>query len=107
MSPVVTGPAEARRASHPASRPSWREPDVGAARQAGGRQHQNEAPHGGDLRAFNRQRQAVVQVEVTSCPSLPPPSFPQGTGEMVWSGVRQGCLCCKSPVVFFCPPPIP
>ncbi|XP_029281638.1 protein-L-isoaspartate(D-aspartate) O-methyltransferase-like [Cottoperca gobio] len=52
--------------------PGGGEPDAGAIRQAGGRQHQNEALDGGDLCAFNRQRQAVVQVEVTSfSPSYP------------------------------------
>lgn len=67
---AVVGPAEARRASDPACRPRRREPDAGAVRQAGGWQYQNEATDGRDLRAFNRQRQAVVKVEVTSvlCP---------------------------------------
>lgn len=60
------GPAEARRQADSACGAGWREPDAGAVRQAGGRQHQDEAPDGGDLRAFNRQREAVVQVEVTS-----------------------------------------
>ncbi|XP_054618103.1 protein-L-isoaspartate(D-aspartate) O-methyltransferase isoform X1 [Dunckerocampus dactyliophorus] len=69
------GPVEARRSSHSAGGPGGRQPDVGAIRQAGGRQHQNEALDGGDICAFNGQRQAVVQVEVTSFyfpPLLPP-----------------------------------
>ena len=85
--PTAPGSAEARWPAHPARGPSRRQPDAGAVRQDGGRQHQNEAPNGGDLRAFNRQRQAVVQVEVTSYSSLPPFFPPQGgTGEMVGSG---------------------
>lgn len=96
---VVVGPAEAGWASDPASGACRREPNAGAARQDGGRQHQNEAPNGGDLRAFNRQRQAVVQVEVTSCP-FSPLSLPQGTGEMVWSGADEAAFCCLSS--FFC-----
>lgn len=60
------GPVEARRASDSPGWPGRRQPDAGAIRQDGGRQHQDEALDGGDLCAFNRQRQAVVQVEVTS-----------------------------------------
>lgn len=88
---VAVGPAETGWASDPASGACRREPDAGAARQDGGRQHQNEAPNGGDLRAFNRQRQAVVQVEVTSCLFFPL-SLPQGTGEMVWSGADEAAI---------------
>lgn len=68
---VVAGPAEARWASDSAGRASRREPDAGAVWQIGGWQYQNEATDGRDLRAFNRQRQAVVKVEVTSCPLSP------------------------------------
>lgn len=70
----ASGAAKARRAAHPARWPRRGEPDAGAVRQAGGRQHQDEALDGGDLCAFNRQREAVVQVEVNSFfpPSLPP-----------------------------------
>lgn len=64
--PSAPGSAEARRQADSARGAGRREPDAGAVRQAGGRQHQDEAPDGGDLRAFNRQREAVVQVEVTS-----------------------------------------
>lgn len=88
---VAVGPVEAWWASDSAGGACRRKPDVGTARQVGGWQHQNEAPHGGDLRAFNRQRQAVVQVEVTSCPFFPL-SLPQGTGEMVWSGADEAAL---------------
>lgn len=93
------GPAEARRAAHPARRPRRGEPDAGAVRQAGGRQHQNEALDGGDLCAFNRQREAVVQVEVNSFfpPSLPPLLT---AAKVKWCGLEQemaqraafGCL---------------
>lgn len=92
---VVVGPAETRWAANPSRRTGRRKPDAGAARQAGGRQHQNETPHGGDLRAFNRQRQAVVKVEVTSCRSLLPLSFTQGTGEIVWAKADKAAVCCS------------
>lgn len=73
VSLLASGPAEARRPADSAGGPSGGKPDAGAVRQDGGRQHQNEALDGGDLCAFNRQRQAVVQVEVTSFfPSSPP-----------------------------------
>lgn len=62
----ASGPVEAWWPADSARRPGGRKPDAGAVRQNGGRQHQNEALDGGDLCAFNRQRQAVVQVEVTS-----------------------------------------
>ncbi|KAM8831877.1 protein-L-isoaspartate(D-aspartate) O-methyltransferase isoform 3-T4 [Spinachia spinachia] len=75
--PSSPGPVEARRPADSARRPGGGEPDAGAVRQVGGRQHQNEAADGSDLCAFNGQRQAVVQVEVTSPPPprlpLPPP----------------------------------
>lgn len=80
LSLSALGPAEARRPADPARGPGRGEPDAGAVRQDGGRQHQNEALDGGDLCAFNRQRQAVVQVEVTSfslSSSSPPLSFSQ------------------------------
>lgn len=71
-------PVEAWRPTDSARRPGRRQPDAGAVRQVGGRQHQNEALDGGDLCAFNRQREAVVKVEVTSfLPFSPPPSFSQ------------------------------
>lgn len=75
LSCSAPGPAEAGRATHPARGPGGGEPDAGAVRQAGGRKHQDEASDGGDLRAFNGQRQAVVQVEVTSFSSLLLPSL--------------------------------
>lgn len=85
------GPAEARGQAHPARRPRRGEPDAGAVRQAGGRQHQNEALDGGDLCAFNRQRKAVVQVEVNSFFPPPPPLSPHSsTGERVWLGAANG-----------------
>lgn len=82
------GPAEAWREADPARRPCWGEPDAGAVRQAGGRQHQNEALDGGDLCAFNRQRKAVVQVEVNSFfpPSL---SLLLTAAKVKWCGWEQ------------------
>lgn len=85
---TAPGSAETRRPAHPARGPCGRQPNAGAVRQAGGRKHQNEAADGSDLCAFNRQREAVVQVEVTSYSSSPSlPLLPTGgTGEMVGSG---------------------
>lgn len=101
------GPAEARRAAHPARRPRRGEPDAGAVRQAGGRQHQNEALDGGDLCAFNRQREAVVQVEVNSFfPSFLPLSPFSSKGEMVWLGAgngSQGCIWLLADIVLLLP----
>lgn len=79
-------PAEAWRPTHSARRAGRRQPDARAVWQVGGRQHQNEALDGGDLCAFNRQREAVVKVEVTSfLPFSPPPlSFSQWQR---WHGV--------------------
>lgn len=82
------GPAEARRQAHPARRPRRGEPDAGAVRQAGGRQHQNEALDGGDLCAFNRQRKAVVQVEVNSF-SPPSLSLLPTAAQVKWCGWEQ------------------
>lgn len=105
LSPTASGPVEARRASDSARRPGGGEPDAGAVRQAGGRQHQNEALDGGDLCAFNRQRQAVVQVEVTSL-SLSFPSLLLTVAKVKWCGLEQGngsqgaAFCCL--LTFFC-----
>ena len=82
------GPAEAWRTAHPARGPSGGEPDAGAVRQAGGRKHQDEASDGRDLRAFNGQRQAVVQVEVTSF-SPPPFSVLHTVAKVIWWGPEQ------------------
>lgn len=99
---VVVGPAEARWASDPASGACRREPNAGATRQDGGRQHQNEAPNGGDLRAFNRQRQAVVQVEVTSCPFSP--LSPSPRAQVKWCGPEQTRLHFAACRLFFASP---
>lgn len=95
----ASGSVEARRPADSARRPGGRKPDAGAVRQVGGRQHQNEALDGGDLCAFNRQRQAVVQVEVTSfSPLLPLSPSHSGKGETVWLGAGNGsqgaAFCC-------------
>lgn len=82
------GPVEARRSADPPRRPRGRKPDAGAVRQDGGRQHQNEALDGGDLCAFNRQRQAVVQVEVTSF-SPSSPSLLLTVAKVKWCGLEQ------------------
>lgn len=86
--PPAPGAAEARRAAHPARGPRRGQPDAGAVRQAGGRQHQDEALDGGDLCAFNRQREAVVQVEVNSffAPSL---SLLLAAAKVKWCGLEQ------------------
>lgn len=81
------GPAEARRAAHPARGSRRGEPDAGTVRQAGGRQHQNEALDGGDLCAFNRQREAVVQVEVNSF--FPPSLSLLTVAKVKWCGLEQ------------------
>lgn len=85
---TALGSAETRWPPHPARGTCGWKPNAGAVRQAGGRKHQNEALDGSDICAFNRQREAVVQVEVTSYSSSPPlPLLPTGgTGEMVGSG---------------------
>lgn len=82
------GPVEARRPADSARRPGGRKPDAGAVRQNGGRQHQNEGLDGGDLCAFNRQRQAVVQVEVTSF-SPSSPSLLLTVAKVKWCGLEQ------------------
>lgn len=88
LCPTAPGPAEARRPAHPACRPGGRKPNAGAVRQNGRRQHQNEALDGGDLCAFNRQRKAVVQVEVTSF-SPSSPSLLLTVAKVKWCGLEQ------------------
>ena len=87
--PPAAGPAEAGRPSHLAGWPCRRQPDAGAVRQNGGRQHHHETLDGGDLCAFNRQREAVVQVEVTSfsLSSLPPLSLLLTAAKVNWCGM--------------------
>lgn len=88
VAPSVAGPVETRWPAHPARRPSGGEPDARAVRQNGGWQHQNETLDGGDLCAFNRQRKAVVQVEVTSfSPFLP--SLLLTVAKVKWFGLEQ------------------
>lgn len=85
------GPVEARRPADFACRPGGGEPDATAVWQNGRWQHQNEALDGGDLCAFNRQREAVVKVEVTSFfPFSPLSPSHSGKGEMVWPGAGNG-----------------
>lgn len=88
VSHPASGPAEAWWAADFARRPRGRKPDAGAVRQDGGRQHQNETLDGGDLCAFNRQRQAVVQVEVTSF-SPSSPSLLLTVAKVKWCGMEQ------------------
>lgn len=93
------GAAEARRSPHSPCGSGGRKPDAGAVRQAGGRQHQDEALDGGDLCAFNRQRKAMVQVEVTSFSLLSLPlSFSQWKRWNVVSQSRPGIQ--KKPRIF-------
>lgn len=84
----ASGPAEAWWTADFARWPSGRKPDAGAVRQVGGRKHQNEALDGGDLCAFNRQRQAVVQVEVTSF-SPSSPFLLLTVAKVKWCGMEQ------------------
>lgn len=81
-------PVEAWRPADSSRWPGGGKPDAGAVRQNGGRQHQNEALDGGDLCAFNRQRQAVVQVEVTSF-SPSSPSLLLTVAKVKWCGLEQ------------------
>lgn len=85
---LASGPVEARGAADSSCWPGGRKSNAGAVRQNGGRQHQNEALDGGDLCAFNRQRQAVVQVEVTSF-SPSSPSLLLTVAKVKWCGLEQ------------------
>lgn len=85
LSVPAFGWVEARRPADFACRPGRGEPDATSVWQNGRWHHQNEALDGGDLCAFNRQREAVVKVEVTSFfPFSPPLSFSQWQR---WNGV--------------------